>query len=152
MQQLLEVARERKLDRVGATYAIVAWIVVQAASIALPAFSAPAWTLRWLIVAAMLGFPLVLMAAWMTSARTSPASAARPFDRKDWLLMSLIGLIAVLLAVQLILGMSWYRTAPAGIERSAQVPSSIAVLPFANLSGDPKKVYFSDGVTDQLIT
>ena len=49
-------------------------------------------------------------------------------------------------------GRNEYRTAPAGIERSAQVPSSIAVLPFANLSGDPKKVYFSDGVTDQLIT
>ncbi len=26
------------------------------------------------------------------------------------------------------------------------------MLPFANLSGDPKKVYFSDGIADQLIT
>src|SRR6476646_1105122 len=127
MEQLLELARERKLDRVGATYAVVAWIVVQAASIALPAFSAPAWTLKWLIVAAMLGFPLVLMAAWMMSASKSPAPEARPFDRKDWLLTSLIGLVAVLLAVQLMLGMSGYRTAPAGTGRSAQAASSIAV-------------------------
>jgi len=56
MERLLELARERKLDRVGATYAVVAWILVQAASIALPAFAAPAWVLRWLIVAAMAGF------------------------------------------------------------------------------------------------
>jgi adenylate cyclase len=29
---------------------------------------------------------------------------------------------------------------------------SIAVLPFSNLSGDPKEDYFSDGITDDLIT
>jgi adenylate cyclase len=29
---------------------------------------------------------------------------------------------------------------------------SIVVLPFANLSGDPKQDYFSDGITDDLIT
>ena len=28
---------------------------------------------------------------------------------------------------------------------------SIAVLPFANLSGDPQQDYFSDGIADQLI-
>jgi TolB-like protein len=29
---------------------------------------------------------------------------------------------------------------------------SIAVLPFANLSGDPQQEYFSDGITDDLVT
>jgi adenylate cyclase len=154
MEQLLEMARERKLDRVGATYAVVAWIVVQAASIALPAFDAPPWALRWLIVVAMSGFPLVLALTWVKASRTLPSIAAKPFEGKDWLLTGLIALVAVLLIVQLALDYRWHNPGVTS-DKSISSPvatSSIAVLPFANLSGDPKKVYFSDGIADQLIT
>ncbi|HUL36250.1 MAG TPA: tetratricopeptide repeat protein, partial [Thermodesulfobacteriota bacterium] len=43
----------------------------------------------------------------------------------------------------------------ASIERMAfPLPDkpSIAVLPFANMSGDPKQEFFSDGITDEIIT
>jgi adenylate cyclase len=47
------------------------------------------------------------------------------------------------------------RLEPASIERMAlPLPDkpSIAVLPFANLSGDPEQDYFVDGMTEDLIT
>jgi TolB-like protein/Flp pilus assembly protein TadD len=39
-----------------------------------------------------------------------------------------------------------------GIELSLPENPSIAVLPFINMSGDPEQVFFSDGITEDIIT
>jgi class 3 adenylate cyclase len=38
------------------------------------------------------------------------------------------------------------------IERAASDRPSIAVLPFANMSGDPEQEYFADGISEDIIT
>jgi len=57
---------------------------------------------------------------------------------------------AVLVTLVVLAGLIvWYRQTDK--HRSTKI-RSIAVLPLANLSGDPAQDYFSDGITDELIT
>ena len=47
--------------RVAAAYALVAWIVVEVASVLLPTLLLPGWSVRSVTVLAMLGFPIALV-------------------------------------------------------------------------------------------
>ncbi|HWA90855.1 MAG TPA: hypothetical protein VG889_12520 [Rhizomicrobium sp.] len=146
MERFLQAIRRHRLDRMGAAYAVVAWAVVQGASIALPAFDAPAWAMRWTIVVAILGFPVALALAWHFS-RDGQVAARQGWRR--WVVPGVLAAVLVVSSVQL--AFYWSRD-PAPVPAPKPMVASIAVLPFANLSGDPAKRYFSDGIADQLIT
>jgi adenylate cyclase len=45
-----------------------------------------------------------------------------------------------------------HPAAEAGLSSSPEERPSIAVLPFINMSGDPEQEYFSDGITEDIIT
>jgi TolB-like protein/tetratricopeptide (TPR) repeat protein len=62
-------------------------------------------------------------------------------------------IVAVGAAIVCLLGLLWFliaRRTPA--DRKPSPIRSLAVLPFVNLSSDPDRQYFADGMTDQLIT
>jgi len=147
--RLLTRARERRLEKVAAAYAIAGWVAVQVAAIALPAFHAPDWLLRWLIAAALIGFPAALAIAWIWNRKRSKAVAH--LSRLDVALLSTIAVVALLTVGEL--AWRWSSDAPAQEAPSTLAPAegSIAVLPFANTSGDPNQRYFGEGISDELI-
>jgi hypothetical protein len=56
--------KARRVYRVAAMYGVVAWIVIEAASVIVPELLLPPALTRGIIVLALLGFPLALVLAW----------------------------------------------------------------------------------------
>jgi adenylate cyclase len=96
-------------------------------------------------------------------AEKATASTGRPAPQKPLFAFAAIGLVSLLVAA------AWWLSSP-GLRASTKDPialasdaespadrlkaqgASIAVLPFVNLSGDPKRDYVADGITDSLIS
>ena len=57
--------RRRKVFRVAAAYAVVAWLLLQVADILLDNFGAPDWVFKSFAVLLVLGFPLAVFLAWV---------------------------------------------------------------------------------------
>src|ERR1700682_311890 len=50
--------------KVAVAYAVVAWLLIQAASILFPTFEAPAWVMKVFVTIIILGFPVALAFSW----------------------------------------------------------------------------------------
>jgi len=162
VQRLFKAIQERKIDRVAAAYAVAAWILVQAASIGLPTFGAPAWVMKLIIVATLAAFPLALWITWHAAAPAREGSEeVVSLRRTDMALLGVLAVVILLIGAQFAFQLGAFgrkSSTPGDAKPSTAVaamagapPTSIAVLPFLNLSGDPKKEFFSDGISEELL-
>jgi adenylate cyclase len=56
--------KRRNVYKVAIAYVIVAWLLIQAASILFPTFEAPGWVMKVFVTAIALGFPIAAILAW----------------------------------------------------------------------------------------
>lgn len=103
--------------------------------------------------------PVRAYSAELKPGATLPAPSVRPQAQPPIRhpILATVAAVALLVGVGVI---AWWqpwqtREKPASLERTAfPLPDkpSIAVLPFQNMSGEPEQDYFSDGMTEDLIT
>ena len=65
MRNLIRELRRREVFRTAGLYVGVCWIAIEVSSVLLPAFDAPEWTIRAIIIVAMIGFPVTIVLAWI---------------------------------------------------------------------------------------
>jgi len=172
--------KRRNVYKVAAAYAVVAWLVIQVASIVLPTFHAPEWALQVIITVIVIGFPAALVCSWafeitsdgiVRESEIEPGkSVTRGAGRKIVAMTVVLAIIAAgLLAFQLLrpnahmaskngdpatrkaTGLALHGEPSMGAQPS--IPEkSIAVLPFDSLSEDKSNAYFAEGIQDEVIT
>ena len=139
MHKLIHELRRREVFRTAGFYVGGVWIAIEAASVLLPAFDAPGWVLRALIIVAAIGFPVTIALAWVYD--ISDKGIVVQADATDTVVLpfggrktdfAVIGVLTVALAFSLYLNIT-------GGPRIVVEPETVSLLiaDFDNQTGDP---------------
>ena len=152
--------KRRNVYKVAITYAVVAWLLIQAASILLPTFDAPAWVMKAFVILLAVGFGLVVFISWAFEAtpqglkRTEDLTPEEAKTLPTWSRRKFATfVISVAVIATALLAYQFLRPKTTHVPRAGEwMAKSIAVLPFENLSRDPDNAYFVDGIQDEILT
>ena len=148
--------KRRKVIRVGIAYLIAAWVIAQVSALALESFEAPAWAIKTILYVLVIGFPLAMIFSWAFDMTpdgiklTQPATASSEStesSRLDYVLIAGLAIVAVVAVWQ------GSQTADDSTDttRAKGATTSIAVLPFADMSPGGDQEYFGDGIAEELL-
>lgn len=140
----------RQVPKAAAGYAVSAWLLLQVADVTFGPLGVPDWVGRVLVVAAILGFPLVVALAWFFDltrggiTREDAGAARTPVRPRRVALV-----FAACLGAALI-GVAAYLLSPRLSGSDDGSVKAVAVFRFDNLSGDASFDDLATGVGDEL--
>ena len=168
---LLAELKRRNVVRAVAAYVAVAWLAIQVAETTFPAFGLTDRALRLLIIAFMIGFAPTIALAWVYELTFQGLKREVDVDHAGPLAARSNRLLDHVIVVLLALGITYFAVdkfflgparEQARLEQALEqarsealaeqlVETSIAVLPFLNLSSDPEQAFFADGMAEELL-
>jgi TolB-like protein/Flp pilus assembly protein TadD len=152
MSEFLQRLKQRKLVQWALAYVAAAFALLQGIDIVAQQFGWPESLRRGITLALIVGFFVTLVVAWYHGER-----GAQRVSGIELLILALVLAIGG--------GLLWRFTSitrgtteqsvaarPAAESKSEVNAKSVAVLAFANLSDDKGSEYFSDGISEELLT
>lgn len=139
MQNLIRELRRREVFRTVGFYVGISWILIEASSIMLPAFGAPEWTLRAVIILAVIGLPVTVVLAWAYDVTDDGVEVQA--DPTDTVVVPFGGrktdfAVIGVLTVALLFSVYMNVTSKGGGEAVTLEPISLLIANFDNQTGD----------------
>ena len=165
LREFLAELRRRHVFRVAVAYAVVAFVVLQVVDIAFPALHLPDWTLTFVVLVAIFGFPIAMVLAWVfditaegvrrtepsagLDSRSAPGLSSRSLAFGAAVLVIAAAAVAGWFVLSKSLDWSVVTAKAPGVETAGADRLKIVVLPFENL-GNPSEEYFAEGMTEEI--
>ena len=127
LKKYIAELKRRNVFKPAVAYLVVAWLIVQVADIVLSTFDVPTYFMRTLIFILILGFPLILIFAWLYELTPKGIKKTRAVEEVK----------------------SESEKTNLGFIKNNN--KKLAVLPFRNVGSENGSDYFSDGLTEEII-
>ena len=152
MTEFFQRLKQRKLVQWTAAYVAAAFALLQGIDIVAQQFGWPEGARRGITVALVVGFFLTLVLAWYHGER-----GAQRINGTELMILALLlaiggGFLWHFAGASLGASDRSVAAEPAAALLSTVNAKSVAVLPFDNLSDDKGSEYFSDGISEELLT
>jgi adenylate cyclase len=159
--------KRRNVIRFAGLYLVGAWLLIQVASTVLPMFGAPDWLPRSIVSLLAIGFIPALIFSWVfeltpqglkrdEDVRPEESIAPQTARRMNRMIIAVLLLALGYFVFDKFVLTPRREAALVAVRpsepKSAADAKSVAVLAFANLSDDKGSEYFSDGISEELLT
>ena len=159
LKNYLTELKRRNVFKASIAYIIVAWIIIQVASIALPTFDAPPYFMKMILFLLVIGFPLNLVFVWAFELtpegikKTKEVNQKKSITPKTGSQLNKV-IITALSIVVIFLLYNQFSSTPTkhpNFDSDGKTIDLLAVLPFSNTKPDPETDYFGFAIADQII-